>query len=166
MSFTPSPPFAFGAFSLTMAVSRLTGDWVGARFEPRTIMVTGSVLSAIGLAGAIATPVVIYDGGIYTAADIGDVPRIPLRQEAREELRPFEQPVIASTHVAYVGEPIAIIVADTPALAEDALEFIRLEIEPLPVVAGRADSRTNASLLFEATGRNLGIKITATIHMM
>ena len=38
----------------------------------------------------------------------------------------------------YVGEPIAVVVADTQALAEDALEHIAVDIEPLPPVADRA----------------------------
>src|SRR3954469_7525626 len=51
---------------------------------------------------------------VFTAADIGAVPRIPMRQEPMPKLTPFEQPVIAEGKVRYAGEPIAVIVADTP----------------------------------------------------
>src|SRR5205814_6330986 len=74
---------------------------------------------------------------IFTAVDIakgGPVPTIPLRLAPLPELVPYEQPVIASTQVNYVGEPIAVVVADTPALAEDALDAINVDIESLPAV--------------------------------
>ena len=99
--------------------------------------------------------------GVFTAADIGAVPVITMRQELLADFKPYQQPVIANGKVRYVGEPIAIVVADTPALAEDALEAIELDIEALPVVAGRADSRANASLLFEDTGKNLVSTLSA-----
>lgn len=74
---------------------------------------------------------------ILTAEDIGKdgrVPTIPLRLAPLPQLVPFEQPVIASREVSYVGEPIAVVIADTPALAEDALDAIELDIEALPAV--------------------------------
>src|SRR5919108_2914053 len=77
---------------------------------------------------------------VLTAKDVsGDhpVPTIPLRLAPLPELEKFEQPVIAQREVRYVGEPIAVVVADTLAQAEDALEAIELEIEPLPVAADR-----------------------------
>lgn len=99
--------------------------------------------------------------GVFTAADVGAVPVITMRQELLAEFKPYQQPVIANCKVRYVGEPIAIVVADTPALAEDALEAIELDIEALPVVAGRADSRTNASPLFDDAGNNLVSTLSA-----
>ena len=54
------------------------------------------------------------------------------------EFKPYQQPVIASGKVRYVGEPIAVVVADSAALAEDALEAIDVDIEPLPAVPDRA----------------------------
>ena len=89
---------------------------------------------------------------VLTAADIsralGAIPIITMRQELLPEYAHFQQPVIASEKVRYVGEPIAVVVADSAALAEDALDAIALAIEPLPAVASRAASRADASLLF------------------
>src|SRR5688572_23024718 len=63
---------------------------------------------------------------VYTAEDIarsfaGKLPTMPLRLAPMQELVPFEQAVIAQAKVRYVGEPLAIVVADSAALAEDAL---------------------------------------------
>src|SRR5262249_58429376 len=74
---------------------------------------------------------------VITAAEIGTpIPRIPLRQEAMPAFARFEQPVIAHDKVRYVGEPIALVVAETAAVAEDALAAIVVEIDPLPAGLG------------------------------
>ena len=50
---------------------------------------------------------------VITAADLGgDVPLIPLRLAPLPEFERFRQPVIADGKVRYVGEPIAVVVAD------------------------------------------------------
>src|SRR5439155_10773195 len=75
---------------------------------------------------------------VFTAADVGPVvPTIPLRLAPLPELVPYEQPVIAHDKVRYVGEPVALVVAESLAQAEDALEAIELDIEPLPAAADR-----------------------------
>ncbi len=99
---------------------------------------------------------------VVTAEDIGrPVPIIPMRQEPMAELKRFEQPVIAEAKVRYVGEAVAVVVADSAALAEDALEQIVLDIEPLPAVADRDQARAGEVLLFEETGTNVAAVISA-----
>jgi carbon-monoxide dehydrogenase large subunit len=102
---------------------------------------------------------------IITAQDIARalpaIPVIPMRQEPTPQLKPYEQPVIAHGKVRYVGEPLALVVAESAALAEDALEDIEIEIEPLAAVVDRATARSSQSVLFEATGSNLAITVTA-----
>jgi aerobic carbon-monoxide dehydrogenase large subunit len=98
---------------------------------------------------------------VITAAEIGDIPVITMRQELLPEFKHFQQPVIANDKVRYVGEPLAVVVADSAALAEDALEAIVLDIEPLPPVADRNAARANASVLFDSTGSNHVITLSA-----
>src|SRR6185295_18181707 len=78
---------------------------------------------------------------VFTAQDLArgadSVPTIPLRLAPLPELEKFEQPVIAQRAVRYVGEPLALVVADTLAQAEDALEAIEVDIDPLPAAADR-----------------------------
>ena len=40
----------------------------------------------------------------------------------------------------YVGDPVAIVVAETPAQAKDAAETVFLDIEPLPAVTGASEA--------------------------
>ena len=113
----------------------------------------------IDITACLAMPGVV---AVITAADLGaSIPRIPLRQEPHPSLLPFEQPVIASDKVRYVGEPVALVVADTRARAEDALEAIRLEIDDLPVVINRDSAERGEVLLHEQAGSNCAITLRA-----
>lgn len=95
---------------------------------------------------------------VITASDLGAaVPRIPMRLHPLPELEQFYQPVLADGKVRYVGEPLAVIVADSPAIAEDALEHIEIDIEPLPAVAGRQQAQGPRSVLFESAGSNTAL---------
>jgi aerobic carbon-monoxide dehydrogenase large subunit len=99
---------------------------------------------------------------VITAKDIGNrVPRVPMRLQPLPDFEPFGQPVIAETKVRYVGEAIAVVLADTAGVAEDALGLIEVDIEALPAVADRHASAQGASLLFEDAGSNLAIKFHA-----
>jgi carbon-monoxide dehydrogenase large subunit len=99
---------------------------------------------------------------VITAAEIGAVPRIPLRLLPLPGTERFLQPVIAAERVRYVGEPIAVVLADSAALAEDGVEAIVLDIEELPPVADRRASGQHDILLFEESGTNLAMTFTAT----
>jgi carbon-monoxide dehydrogenase large subunit len=99
---------------------------------------------------------------VLAAADFGaSVPRIPLRLQPLPQLEPFHQPVLADGKVRYVGEPIAIVLADTQGIAEDALDHIDLEIETLPAITNREQAEAKASVLFEDHGSNAAITWSA-----
>lgn len=63
----------------------------------------------------------------------------------------------------YVGEPIAVVLADSAALAEDGVGTIALDIEELTPVADRRVSGQHEVLLFEESGTNLAMTFTAVI---
>jgi carbon-monoxide dehydrogenase large subunit len=101
---------------------------------------------------------------VITGADLGPrVPNVPMRLQPLPEFEPFAQPVIAYDKVRYVGEALAVVLAASAALAEDALEAIDVDIEELPAVADRDVSAQDLSLLFEATGSNLALKFHAVL---
>jgi aerobic carbon-monoxide dehydrogenase large subunit len=83
------------------------------------------------------------------------IPRIALRLQPLPQLEPFHQPMIAEDKVRYVGEPLAVVVADTAAIAEDALDLIDVDVEQLPAVVSRDAS--DAALLFEEHGTNVAL---------
>src|SRR5690242_8404688 len=99
---------------------------------------------------------------VFTAADVPHpIPTIPFRRP-NPTIAPYAQPVIAETFVRYVGEPIAVIVAERAELAEDAIAAVSVEIEHLPVIADSRASRRCDVLLFDGTGSNRAALITAS----
>jgi carbon-monoxide dehydrogenase large subunit len=101
---------------------------------------------------------------VITAADIGRaVPIIPLRLANLPEFKGYLQPVIAKDKVRYVGEPVAVVVADTQARAEDALEKIAIDIDPLPALPHRHAAEAAPSLLFEECGSNRAVRYAVSL---
>src|ERR1700693_3839347 len=92
---------------------------------------------------------------VLTAADLGDpVPRVPMRLQPMPEFEAFGQPVMARDKVRYVGEALAMVLADSAGVAADALAAIDVDIEPLPAVGNWQAAAANATLLFEDKASN------------
>jgi len=88
---------------------------------------------------------------VLTAADVdGPIPTIPFRRP-NPKIGPYAQPVIARETVRYYGEPVAIILADSAELAEDAAELVLVDIETLAPVMTRTASLSGETLLFPGT---------------
>jgi CO/xanthine dehydrogenase Mo-binding subunit len=73
---------------------------------------------------------------VLTAQDLAPdgVPTIPLRNPD-PTVAGFEQPVLAHEVVRYVGEPVAVVIAEDAYQAEDAAEHVLLDLEPEDAVA-------------------------------
>jgi aerobic carbon-monoxide dehydrogenase large subunit len=84
---------------------------------------------AIRIDDARAVPGVV---AVWTYGDIADLPPIDFRDPAAEALKPYRQPLLAKERVRYVGEPVAVVFAETPYVAEDAAELLIPELEALP----------------------------------
>jgi aerobic carbon-monoxide dehydrogenase large subunit len=98
---------------------------------------------------------------IVTARDIAEkVPRIPIRLAPIAGLEKYLQPVIAEEKVRYVGEPLAVVVADSRAIAEDAAAEIGVTIDPLDPIPDWQSSERDTSLLFEDNGTNVAARYT------
>jgi carbon-monoxide dehydrogenase large subunit len=116
-------------------------------------------IRAIDTAGALDIKGV---HAVITAQDMpGGPPKIAMRLQPLPEFKPFEQPVIAHGNVRYVGEPVAIVLADSVAIGEDALEHIVLDIEPLTAVTDCATAAQGDRLLFEGASTNSAMTFTA-----
>ena len=101
---------------------------------------------------------------VITAADMGErVPVVPMRLQPMPEFEPFAQPVMARDKVRFVGEALAMVLADTPGRAEDALEAIAVDLEPLPAVSNWQQSARNETLLFEHKGSNVTMTFRAVL---
>lgn len=84
-----------------------------------------------------------YTGG-YIAPNSGG--KVPVR------------PVVAKDTVRFAGEAVAIVVAESRHIAEDALELIEVDYDPLDVaVSARAATEDGAPQLHEGIERNTGM---------
>ena len=118
---------------------------------------------AHGLVAAVDASAALAISGVravITAKDIRAVPRIPLRLLPLPGTERFLQPVIAADRVRYVGEPLAVVLGDSPALAEDGVGAIALDIAELPPVPDRHASGRGEILLFEGAGTNAAMVFT------
>jgi len=118
---------------------------------------------AHGLLAAVDASAALAIAGVHaviTAKDIGAVPRIPLRLLSLSGTERFLQPVIAVDRVRYVGEPVAVVLAESPALAEDGVGAVALDIEQLPPVPDRHASGRGEILLFEEAATNAAMVFT------
>ncbi|HEY7163362.1 MAG TPA: xanthine dehydrogenase family protein molybdopterin-binding subunit [Candidatus Binatia bacterium] len=80
--------------------------------------------------------------GVLTANDMPGVKTIPMRTGVIPGLERSQQTPLATNKARYVGDPIAIVVAESRYLAEDALELIEVTYEPLIAVT---DARRSIS---------------------
>lgn len=79
---------------------------------------------------------------LYTAEDLGGVGAITASLN-RPDFVTTEQPVLARDVVRFVGEPLAMVLAETEAAAEDALDQVVVDINPMPPVLS-VDEATSA----------------------
>ena len=73
---------------------------------------------------------------------------------------------MAHGKVRYVGEPIALVLADSAAIAEDALDAIEVDIEPLPPITDRHAAARDETLLFEAARQQSAAEVHAPCAAM
>ena len=89
--------------------------------------------------------------GVVTGAQVAELTK-PLPSAVRA---PIAMPAMAHELVRYVGEPVALVAADDRYAAEDALDAILVEYEPLPAVTDPlAALEEGAPLVHAAAGTN------------
>ncbi|MEC7491194.1 MAG: xanthine dehydrogenase family protein molybdopterin-binding subunit [Pseudomonadota bacterium] len=71
---------------------------------------------------------------VWTGLEISNLPPIDFRLNKIQDMPLCRQHVLAQDKVRYVGDPIAVVIADDPYLAEDAAELVSADIEPLPPI--------------------------------
>jgi aerobic carbon-monoxide dehydrogenase large subunit len=128
----------------------LSIDMAAARAAPGVVAVlTGADYRADGLAPIAHNP------GISRPPDL--VPRV-------RDVAPLATPhwPLPTDRVRFVGEPVALVVAETIAQAKDAAELVAVRYDPLPSVARAADAlRPGAPQLWNDVPGNLCLDVEA-----
>jgi carbon-monoxide dehydrogenase large subunit len=115
----------------------------------------------IDTAAAVKLPGVL---GVLTAADMPGLKTIPMRTGVIPGLERSQQTPIATTKVRYVGDPVAVVVAESRYLAEDALELVDVEYEALGAVTNARESmQPGAPRLHDATPNNIAANFQVNV---
>src|SRR5262245_30403178 len=76
---------------------------------------------------------------VWPGADMAGGGRVAAREGPDPKLDPYLHPVLAGKQVRYVGEPVAVVFAENPYLAEDAADLVSVEVRELtPVLDAQA----------------------------
>ncbi len=105
---------------------------------------------AIDTSAAQALPGVICT---LTGAEIAPQTQ-PFIEIGPEPFAKIKDYPLAVSKVRYQGEPIAAVVAESPAIADDAAEFIQVEYESLEPVVDAEQALEDKSLLHDEAGTN------------
>ncbi len=109
-------------------------------------------LNAVDAQAAIQTDGVV---AVLTAASLGHPCLLAMLERA--EFVPTAMPILAGDTVRFVGEPVAVVIADDPYRAEDAAELVETDWAPLAAVTGieRAQDPAAPRLHEQAAGNRL-----------
>jgi len=117
-----------------------------------------ATIRSIDVSGANRLPGVV---AVITAADIQDLDvHMPTRSSIDDvELTPPRHPVLASDKVCYVGQAVALIIAEDPYTAADALEQVLVDYEVLPAVTDPYQAmEEGAAVIHSDLGSNVSLR--------
>ena len=118
-------------------------------------------LTAIDATRALAIPGVVT---VFTFQHIAPLAKpIPVRLYPLPGLEQFLQYPLARDRVRYVGEPVAVVVAESRYLAEDGLDAMDVTYEPLPAVTDVRQSLQQEVIIHEEPGTNLAARYTLAL---
>jgi carbon-monoxide dehydrogenase large subunit len=114
-------------------------------------------IASIDTAAAKSAPGVV---AVYTSADLAAVGGLPcgwlIHNKDGSPMAEPKHPVLAEAKVRHVGDPIAVVIAETRQQAKDAAELLSIDLEDLPSVANVADAvKPGAPLLHDGVANNV-----------
>lgn len=113
----------------------------------------------------IDTSAALAHPGVHDVVVHADLPEtaaaIPMRMFARPGMERFLQPPLARDVVRYSGEPVAVVLADSRYVAEDALELVEVDYEPLEPVTDPERALEPGAPVLHAAGTNLAAEFSA-----
>src|SRR5215470_9930546 len=100
--------------------------------------------------------------GIYTGQDLAAYGTLkciaPFTTRAGSEMKKPARPSMPTDKVRFVGDPIAVVVAETLAQAKDAAEAVETDIEPLPAVTDPEEAaQAGAPQLYDHIPNNVAL---------
>jgi carbon-monoxide dehydrogenase large subunit len=96
---------------------------------------------------------------VFVAADLNADVHEAWYSLAGKRIPDVPRPPLAEDQVRFVGDPVALLVADSRYIAEDATELVAVDYDPLPAVADYAEARTRDDLVHDAYARNVFVEL-------
>jgi aerobic carbon-monoxide dehydrogenase large subunit len=119
-------------------------------------------IKRINTSAAAAVPGVL---GVFTGADLNPQLKRPLPMDTNlsepeySEQHEIPRYPLATNKVRHVGDPVAVVVAESRYLAADAAEAVQVAYEPLPVIVDpELALAADVPLLYEEWGTNLAFR--------
>jgi carbon-monoxide dehydrogenase large subunit len=91
-----------------------------------------ATINSIDASAALAMPGVI---AVLTATDLNPEVKEAWHAVAGKDIADTPRPPLAEGEVKFVGDPVALLIAENRYLAEDAIELVDVDYEPLPAIA-------------------------------
>lgn len=165
-----------------MGIAAMLGTSIKRREDPRLITGQATYVDDIKLLGMLHMAVLRSPYGharinsistqtarqhpgvvaVYTAADVkgkvGDIAvAVPIGHIAKGM---GTRGPLAQDKVRFYGDPVAVVIADDPYTARDALDLIEVDYEPLPAITDVEKAmQANAPLLYEEFGTNVAFSM-------
>ncbi|MBI4593213.1 MAG: xanthine dehydrogenase family protein molybdopterin-binding subunit, partial [Candidatus Rokubacteria bacterium] len=118
-------------------------------------------LRRIDVSGARSVPGVL---AVFTGRDLNDevgVIGTTIPGQAFDWWNEQGRPLLAAGRVRHVGQPVAVVLAESPQAAADGAEAVSVDYAPLPAVVDSEAALDPASpLLYPESGTNAGIRFT------
>jgi carbon-monoxide dehydrogenase large subunit len=94
--------------------------------------------------------------GVFTGADLRDdwANPLPCAWPVTDDMKSPEHWPLAVDEACFVGEGVAVVVAESREQARDAMEGVAVEYDELPVVLDLEDGASDSSLVHESLGTN------------
>jgi carbon-monoxide dehydrogenase large subunit len=92
---------------------------------------------------------------VFTAADLNPSAREQWHTSMGPKSPETPRPPLADDEVRFVGDPVALVIADNRYVAEDAAELVEVDYDPLPAVVDYATAQDADALVHAAHGSNL-----------
>ena len=166
------------------SAGRFVGQAVRRREDPRLLTGQGSYVDDVVVPGMLHAAFVRSDlahgritrldvdaaralpgvRAVFTAADLNAT--VSSMQPTMFQADPPPMPCaplrpLAETDVRFVGDPIALVVAESRYVAEDACELVEVDYEPLPAVIDAETAADQVALVHPELGSNVAVQIAS-----
>jgi aerobic carbon-monoxide dehydrogenase large subunit len=109
-------------------------------------------INGIDASAALALPGV---HAVFTAADLNPDAKEAWHAVAGKDVPDTPRPPLASGEAKFVGDPVALVVAESRYIAEDATELVEVDYEPLPAIADFIGAQNSDVVVHEAYPDNV-----------